>query len=341
VVCSNNGDFTAGAEGGNLVCSRNSCTGSVLNGVIDADYSSCVGSSTDTACTPACPPGYATSGASAAPALVCEDGGDFDVGADSGNLVCTINRCDGSVISGVSGANYSSCVASTTTGDTCTPLCQAGHTTTGVPAEVALVCQDNGNFDVGSDVGTLQCSSNTCGGSISNAVVNADYSACRSSTTGDSCTPLCQSGYSTTGSASGFELVCSASGDFDAGVDTGNLICTATTTATSTTSSRTISVVARFDCETWDTPIQVLKNEAGNGYEARGLDVETGEYANDSCFYSVLLCLFFNVAVFGYQPVTERLRSSASAMTLHSCILTYGYLRRTSRFHQLGHHCRW
>jgi hypothetical protein len=278
LVCSNNGDFAAAAEGGDLQCAINSCTGSVINGVVDADYSSCSLSDTDDACTPVCPAGFTTTGATSSPTLVCEDNGDFDVADDSGNLACTINSCSGSVRNGVSRADYSSC-ASSTTGDTCTPVCQPGHTTTGASDGFVLLCEDDGDFNAASDTGDLACSSNICNGVATNVVENADYSLCSSSRSGDICTPLCKGGFTTTGASGGFVLVCDQSGDFDGSADNGNLVCTATTTGTSTTSSRTLSIVARFDCETYGTPIQVLRNAAGNGYEARALNVTTGVYA--------------------------------------------------------------
>jgi hypothetical protein len=177
----------------------------------------------------------------------------------------------------VANADYSSC-ASSTTGATCTPVCQPGHTTTGASNGFALLCENDGSFDAATDAGNLACSSNLCNGDATNVVDNAEYSPCGLSTSGTICTPVCKDGFTTTGAAGGFVLVCDQSGNYDGAADNGDLVCTATTTATSTTSSRTISIVARFDCETYDSPIQVLRNAAGNGYEARVLDVSTGVY---------------------------------------------------------------
>ena len=56
-------------------------------------------------------------------------------------------------------------------------------------------------------------------------MANADYSSCADGdTTGDTCTPTCNSGFYASTSASGFPLTCDGSGDFD-GTDAA-LVCT-------------------------------------------------------------------------------------------------------------------
>jgi hypothetical protein len=225
LVCDENGECDANEDDGNLECSINTCNGQVWNGghLTHADYSSCMAMQTGSVCIPTCLAGFKTSGATVGFSLVCRDNGDYDAAEDPGNLRCLINTCSGSVLGGVTDADYSSC-SSATTGDICTPECGVGYTMKGVSAGFAVVCDDHGNYDA-TATGTLECSINTCTGSVANLVTNADYSSCWFKTTGDRCTPVCSSGYATTGASAGFSLVCDSNGNFDAAQDNGDLRC--------------------------------------------------------------------------------------------------------------------
>jgi hypothetical protein len=61
-------------------------------------------------------------------------------------------------------------------------------------------------------------------GDVSNAVANADYSACSGAVTGDTCTVGCEDGNAVSTASTGFELVCDESGGFDGSDAT--LVCT-------------------------------------------------------------------------------------------------------------------
>jgi hypothetical protein len=224
------GNFDAAADTNKVECSANICSGDAVNGVIDADYSSCnMFTTTGGTCVPACAHGFATAGASAGFILVCDENGDFDAAVDAGDLACSIDTCDGIVLNSVANADYSLCGLATT-GAICTPVCNDGYKTTGASASFALVCDDQGGFNAARDTGDLQCTINSCNGSITNAIVNADYSSCQTSTaTGGSCIPVCANGYIGTGMSDGFTLYCDDSGGFDAAADAGDLECIVST----------------------------------------------------------------------------------------------------------------
>jgi hypothetical protein len=153
LVCRNNGDYNAATDSGTLRCASNICDGIAIDHVTDADYSVCSSQTTGEICAPTCLPGYSTSGSTAGFPLVCDNHGDFHTGADSGDLECAINKCNGQVTNSVAGVDYSSC-SSKFTGDTCAPVCPSG-TATGVAVTIALVCDDNGDYKTGD----LQCTS--------------------------------------------------------------------------------------------------------------------------------------------------------------------------------------
>jgi hypothetical protein len=227
LLCEDNGNYNAGVDSGDLQCSVNSCGGNVSNGVAAADYSACqTATTTGGSCTPVCPVDYTTTGASDGFELVCEDNGDFDAAADTGDLVCTVNDCDGIVTNGVANADYSACAA-VTSGNSCTPVCKAGYAANGASNGFTLRCDDDGGFDAAGDTGNLECAPNICDGDVSNGVNHGDYSSCTVfTTTGGTCVPVCEDGFTTSGSSDSFELICDENGDYDAAADTGDLVCT-------------------------------------------------------------------------------------------------------------------
>jgi hypothetical protein len=230
VVCDGNGDFDASADGGDLTCAINICSGQVWNGahLPAADYSSCLSITTGGICVPRCLKGYKSSGVTAGFTMYCRDNGDFDARMVTGNLVCTINICSGKTRNSVPNADYSGCSFSST-GNVCKPDCPAGFTTRGVSDGFPLVCNDNGSYNAVGDTGNLRCLVNTCNGPVVNGVVNADYSSCASSKTGDTCTPVCPATFTATGASDSFPLVCHADGSYDAAADNGDLKCTLNT----------------------------------------------------------------------------------------------------------------
>jgi hypothetical protein len=226
LVCNNNGDFDAAADSGDLTCTINVCSGQVWNGghLLGADFSSCSAGETGEVCLPGCRAGYTSAGAASGFSLVCRDNGDFDAQLSVGNLVCSRNTCSGHVSNGATDADYSSC-STASTGSFCNPVCPDGYTATGATSGFALVCDENNDFDAAADDGNLVCTGNICDGQVSNSVKNADYRTCVSKTTGDTCVPVCPTGYSTTGKSDGFALVCEEDGDFNAVKDSGDLEC--------------------------------------------------------------------------------------------------------------------
>jgi hypothetical protein len=201
-------------------------SGSVRNGVPNADYSACKRFSPvdGKSCQPVCLAGFRTNGTSVNSTLICDNGGDCDVVADTGDLKCSINTCSGQVYNGRFQADYSVCAAQTT-GSMCTPTCLPGHGTSGVSSGFLLICDDNGDYNAAVETGNLACKRNGCTGSVSDPVANADYSVCSSKETGAICTPKCPAGYVTTGVSDGFLLVCDSGGGYNAAADNGTLRC--------------------------------------------------------------------------------------------------------------------
>jgi hypothetical protein len=227
-VCDDNGNFDAAASTSDFECTTNTFveSSSVINGVPNADYSSCTSSTAENPCEPVCLPGFKTSGANAGFTFVCDDNNDCRVSETTGNLECSINTCSGNARDGVANADYSSCgFAQTST--TCIPVCPIGFSTTGSSNGVSLVCEDNGDYSA-ADTGDLECTINTFSesSSVSNGVPNADYSSCESNSASSSCVAKCLPGFTTTGASSSFNLICDNNGVCDAGADTGDLECT-------------------------------------------------------------------------------------------------------------------
>jgi hypothetical protein len=228
LVCDDEGTYSAQDDTGNLQCQINTCYGSVRNGEANVDYSSCTLTQTGDECIPKCESGFATPQASAGFVMECDENGNYNVGS-SGNIECVINTCGGNITNGVSGADYSSCSSSTTTGGTCKPVCMDGHTASGASAGFALVCDDEGHYSAQADQGDLSCAVNACLG-VTFGATNVDYSSCTVLTeTGDTCTPECPSGFTTTRASDGFTLVCNEANNFDARADGGNLQCSSNT----------------------------------------------------------------------------------------------------------------
>jgi hypothetical protein len=129
--------------------------GSVINGVTDADYSSC---SAGKICTPMCKYGFSPTGASKGFTLAFDANGNFDAAADKGNLECSANICSGTVVNGVTDADYSPCTKFTTTGGKCVPReCEAGYRRTGASSGFTLVCDKNGDYSASADTGDMMC----------------------------------------------------------------------------------------------------------------------------------------------------------------------------------------
>eukprot|EP01062_Namystynia_karyoxenos_P046224 TRINITY_DN3453_c0_g2_i3.p1 TRINITY_DN3453_c0_g2~~TRINITY_DN3453_c0_g2_i3.p1 ORF type:complete len:2576 (+),score=641.01 TRINITY_DN3453_c0_g2_i3:652-7728(+) len=96
-------------------------------------------------------------------------------------------------------ANYSACVAKRT-GERCIPQCRPGWQPSG---EIRLKCSSSGRFDAS----TAQCKPNLCSmGPLWDVDPRATYETCNNLTSGQFCTPRCQSGYA--GGSPGFPLVC-------------------------------------------------------------------------------------------------------------------------------------
>jgi hypothetical protein len=253
-----NFDAAADTKNGKVECSANICSGDARNGVIDADYSSCNMFTTAGLSLQPLFQQNVTAGASVMPQreqksrsrsvvhfhswapasmcarvqealgfLVCDENGNFDAAVDAGDLACSIDKCDGIVHNSVANADYSLCGLAAT-GAICTPVCNDGYKTIGASASFTLVCDAQGGFNAARDTGDLECTVNSCNGIITNAVANADYSSCQTSTaTGGFCVPVCANGYISTGMSDGFTLFCDDRGDFDAAADAGDLECIA------------------------------------------------------------------------------------------------------------------
>jgi hypothetical protein len=148
--------------------------------------------------------------------LVCDSNGNFDAAQDNGDLGCSIKDTsfgeNGSVSNGVANADYSSCDPSLERKDPCEPTCLAGFKKTGTAASPTPACDSNDNCVTVGGTGSMVCSINTCSGQVWNEIAGTDYSSCSVKTTGDTCTPVCLTGYVSTG----FVLVCNDSGDYDA-----------------------------------------------------------------------------------------------------------------------------
>jgi hypothetical protein len=214
-ACQDNGKLNAATDTGNLECLINTCRGSFRNGGTGGDYSSCTLQSTGDTCTPVCPPSYNSTGASAGFTLVCEDDGNFDAAADTGDLKCIVDTFgqNGFVRNAVANADYSTCALTRST--SCTPTCLPGFTKIGSSVGLTMVCNDGGVCDAASDDGNLVCLSNICNGKVWNEVSGADYSACSSMKTGETCTPVCPAGYISTGTTAVRPLVCQTNGAYD------------------------------------------------------------------------------------------------------------------------------
>ena len=172
-----------------VTCSANACTlGPSTNADANAIYTTCNGATTGTTCTPTCAAGYTLTGSFT---LRCSDSK-----YDAAGATCTANTCTGGANTGVDAqAVYTACNA-LTTGQTCTPTCNAGYVLAG---SFTLVCSGNTYSGVGAS-----CSDCTLG-ATSNTDANADYSVCSASKSGDTCVPICKTGYTVAGS---FVLVC-------------------------------------------------------------------------------------------------------------------------------------
>jgi hypothetical protein len=234
------------------------CSGSVINGVPGADYSSCTSDAQFGTCTPVCLPGYTAIGAASGFASACDGNGDLNAASDTGDLVCSINGCNGNVVDGVDGADYSSCMASPILYGVCAPVCLPGYITTGASAGLLVNCMlYKGDLFASFDRGTLACTATTtttlttettastttvtaasqvrtttqgiCTGTVFNGVAGADYSPCMSAAPFAICTPVCLPGYATSGASSGFFVNCLHYNGILFNFDRGNLECTANT----------------------------------------------------------------------------------------------------------------
>ena len=182
-----------------ISCTANTCANGPT-GTVDAnsDFSNCLTLSTGGSCNPLCNPGYAkTRGVTFN--VVCSAGSTFP---DASSIECTPGTCSGGPRSSTTNVDYTSC-NSQTTGDTCTPVCIPGYT--GTATGFVLQCL-TGKYD---DTSALACTPEACTGPET-AATEVDYTSCNTGkTTGQSCTPTCNTGYRIATGVT-FNLVCPA-----------------------------------------------------------------------------------------------------------------------------------
>ena len=204
------------SDNSQIVCTSNACTGGATTPTGNGDYASCMLGRTGSSCTPRCASGYTASytGNSLLP-LVCSSTGQF---TDSTGLSCTGNSCSSGAVNPTTGVDYSSC-NSQVSGQSCSLTCQNGYTAAGGMA-FTLLC-NSGQY---TDLSSLACNANSCTGGPLTAVANSDYSSCNNQNSGETCTPLCLTGYTATYSVNSLlSLRCDASSRFQ---DTTGLSCT-------------------------------------------------------------------------------------------------------------------
>eukprot|EP01060_Flectonema_neradi_P017206 TRINITY_DN2404_c0_g2_i4.p1 TRINITY_DN2404_c0_g2~~TRINITY_DN2404_c0_g2_i4.p1 ORF type:complete len:4233 (+),score=730.05 TRINITY_DN2404_c0_g2_i4:38-12736(+) len=180
--CSGTGVYSASGAS----CSASACGGGPNAGSDSlADYSSCnVGNSGDT-CIPSCPTGYTVMGSFT---LVCV-GGNYD----ASGATCSPNSCTGGPTAGTSDprATYTSC-SGFTSGVNCVVSCQAGYVASG---SLALSCNNLQQYNAAS----VTCLPGSCSSGPITSQANTDYSLCNAATTGQSCSPICDTGYTLSG----------------------------------------------------------------------------------------------------------------------------------------------
>eukprot|EP01065_Artemidia_motanka_P008951 TRINITY_DN1454_c0_g2_i3.p1 TRINITY_DN1454_c0_g2~~TRINITY_DN1454_c0_g2_i3.p1 ORF type:complete len:4987 (+),score=1087.78 TRINITY_DN1454_c0_g2_i3:1191-14963(+) len=182
-------------------CVGGQCSlGAFANADARADYAGCLSLRTGQVCVPVCAAGYTLSGAVV---LTCV-GGRFD----AAGATCRPNACALGPVPGTADprGDYSAC-GSLVSGQTCQPVCGSGYTPS---AAMQLVCDASQRFDASAST----CAANGCGGGPSaGADANADYTACSGMATGQVCSPVCASGWTTVGT---FVLACGTSFTYNA-----------------------------------------------------------------------------------------------------------------------------
>eukprot|EP01060_Flectonema_neradi_P019146 TRINITY_DN2614_c1_g4_i3.p1 TRINITY_DN2614_c1_g4~~TRINITY_DN2614_c1_g4_i3.p1 ORF type:complete len:3253 (+),score=710.66 TRINITY_DN2614_c1_g4_i3:479-10237(+) len=200
LICEANGDYN---DLSSTACLPNDCSNGAISPSLFVDYSPCTVLTTGLTCTPVCNEGY-TGTAMSAITLSCMGlGGNpgyyFD---DTSGISCTANTCANGPAGAVdANSDFTSCLT-LSTGGTCNPLCKPGYTKTrGVTFTV--VCSAGSTFPDGSNI---VCTPGTCSGGPRSSTTFVDYTSCNVLKTGETCTPVCESGY--TGTATGFTLEC-------------------------------------------------------------------------------------------------------------------------------------
>ena len=209
------GSFQLVCTGGNYAatgatCSAKACkNGPRANAHAAAVYTGCNTLVTGQTCTPSCNSGYTRSGTFT---LNCDAGETYD----AAGATCIAGSCTKGPNAFVDGAaTYTTC-NTRVSGQTCTPVCATGYTLQG---SFTLVCNSGFYSAEGAT-----CSANACsGGPNANVDANAQYTACNSLFTGGTCTPVCNSGFTPTGS---FKLTCVAAQYDAAGATCGANLCT-------------------------------------------------------------------------------------------------------------------
>lgn len=193
------------------------------------------------------------------PYTALADGG-VNTGSTTANaLQCYLPVCDATstavtnnlVANAGAGVQYTDCEDGDTTGDTCTPSCYSGYTTTysdgaGSAKNINLLCDSGtGGFDGTTNV---QCNPNVCTASAvqcssSSCSNNRVWTSCDGLTSGATCMPTCASGFTGNAVATGFTLDCAAStGQFDGDLEPSLTSCTENKCENALASTKTVGI---------------------------------------------------------------------------------------------------
>ena len=167
-------------------CSASPCAGGPNAGMDSlADYSTCNVRNSGQVCIPTCPTGYLVMGSFT---LACV-GTNYNAAGAS----CNPNSCTGGPTVGTTDARatYTSC-SGFSSGTSCVVSCQSGYVASGA---LSLVCSGTQQYDASS----VTCLSGSCSSGPITSQPNSVYSLCNAATTGQSCSPVCDVGYTLSG----------------------------------------------------------------------------------------------------------------------------------------------